>query len=71
MYPDNILLKTRVHTRAVGTRPYVELEPTDHPLSIEQRNGIRRSGVREIGELFEHKWLHRRWDEKGFYGGAS
>lgn len=33
-------LKTRVHTQPVGERPFVELEPTDHPLAIEQRTGI-------------------------------
>ncbi len=34
------LLKTRVHFRAGGLRPTIELEPTDHPLAIEQRTGI-------------------------------
>ncbi|MGW1264432.1 DUF2199 domain-containing protein [Streptomyces drozdowiczii] len=38
MYATTTLnLKTRVHTRPVGDRPFVELEPTDHPLAIEQR----------------------------------
>jgi hypothetical protein len=32
-----MLLKTNVHTRARGLRPTVELEPTDHPLAVEQR----------------------------------
>ncbi|GAA2546966.1 hypothetical protein GCM10010295_36520 [Streptomyces intermedius] len=32
VYPATTLnLKTRVHTRPVGERPFVELEPTDHP----------------------------------------
>jgi hypothetical protein len=43
LYPETLHLKTAVLTRSVGTRPYVELEPTDHPLSQEQRNGITRS----------------------------
>jgi hypothetical protein len=34
------LLKTRVHFRAAGKRPTIELEPTDHPLAVEQRSGI-------------------------------
>ena len=38
--PTTVNLKTMVHTREVGRRPLVELEPTDHPLAIEQRNGI-------------------------------
>jgi Uncharacterized protein conserved in bacteria (DUF2199)/Protein of unknown function (DUF2500) len=29
-YPETVGLKTNVHTRPVGERPYVELEPTDH-----------------------------------------
>jgi hypothetical protein len=41
-YPETINLKTMVHTRSVGVRPYIELEPTEHqhPLAIEQREGI-------------------------------
>ncbi|MEU9288964.1 DUF2199 domain-containing protein [Streptomyces sp. NPDC048275] len=41
-------LKTHVHTRPVGERPRVELEPTDHPLAVEQRTGITLDRVREI-----------------------
>ena len=71
MYPDTLLLKTHVHTREVGTRPHIELEPTDHPLAVEQRSGVTRARVREIAELLEHKWLHPKWNEKGLYGEAS
>jgi len=39
-YPQTAGLKTHVHTQPVGQRPLVELEPTDHPLAVEQRNGI-------------------------------
>ncbi|WP_289137848.1 DUF2199 domain-containing protein [uncultured Brevibacillus sp.] len=50
-YPDTTLhLKTLVYTRPVGVRPYIELESTDHPLSIEQRTGITRARVIEIAE---------------------
>src|SRR5262249_54870309 len=42
-YPDTANLKTRVHLRDNGIRPYIELEPTDHPLAIEQRNGITKA----------------------------
>jgi hypothetical protein len=34
------LLKTRVHFRPGSQRPTIELEPTDHPLAVEQRTGI-------------------------------
>lgn len=53
-YPETLNLKTNVHTRAVGRRPFVELEPTDHPLAIEQRTGITWDRVREIAELAMH-----------------
>lgn len=33
--------------------PYVELEPTDHPLAIEQRNGITLERVKEIQEIIK------------------
>ncbi|MGC8644627.1 MAG: DUF2199 domain-containing protein, partial [Isosphaeraceae bacterium] len=39
-YPSTAFLKTRVHQRPVGLRPAVELEPTDHPLAVDQRLGI-------------------------------
>lgn len=33
--------------------PYVELEPTEHPLAIEQRNGITLERVKEIEEMIQ------------------
>jgi hypothetical protein len=53
-YPDTLSLKTHVHTREVGRRPRVELEPTDHPLAVEQRTGITWDRVQEIAELVLH-----------------
>ena len=53
-YPDTLHLKTHVHTREVGRRPFVELEPTDHPLAVEQRTGITWDRVQEIAELVLH-----------------
>ena len=50
-YPETLNLKTLVHTRAVGQVPRIELEPTDHPLAVEQREGITWEGIREIAEL--------------------
>ncbi|MBA3727485.1 MAG: DUF2199 domain-containing protein [Armatimonadetes bacterium] len=48
LYPSTENLKTRVHLRDNGIRPYIELEPTDHPLAVEQRNGITVDRVAEI-----------------------
>ncbi|MFB6830585.1 DUF2199 domain-containing protein [Streptomyces hydrogenans] len=55
VYPSPTLnLKTHVHTRPVGERPRVELEPTDHPLAVEQRTGISLDRVREIAAAVLH-----------------
>ncbi|MFE9045537.1 DUF2199 domain-containing protein [Streptomyces sp. NPDC007818] len=59
--PSTLNLKTHLHTRPVGRRPFVELEPTDHPLAVEQRIGITRDRVREIAEAV----LHPAGDESG------
>lgn len=53
-YPETLNLKSEVHTRAVGRRPRVELEPTAHPLAVEQRQGITLERAQEIAELVLH-----------------
>ena len=54
-YPEpTLFLKTRVHTRPVGQRPFIELEPTDHPLAREQQEGMTRARLLEIAEHFMH-----------------
>ncbi|SDT82235.1 hypothetical protein SAMN05216371_7043 [Streptomyces sp. TLI_053] len=51
VYPrSTLLLKTHVLTRAVGLRPLIELEPTDHPLAVEQREGITAERVRAFAD---------------------
>lgn len=52
--PTTLNLKTNLHTRPVGLRPAVELEPTGHPLAVEQRTGITRARVQELAELLLH-----------------
>jgi hypothetical protein len=37
-----------------GELPCAELEPTDHPLAVEQRTGITVARVREIAALIAH-----------------
>lgn len=39
-YPDTLNLKTLVHLRPGGRRPSIQLEPTDHPLAVHQREGV-------------------------------
>lgn len=55
IYPDTVNLKTQVHLRDGGLRPYVELEPTEHPLAIEQCTGITTSRVAEIYQAIMHR----------------
>jgi len=47
-YPDTVNLKAMVHHRPDGIRPYIELEPTDHPLAVEFRDGVTLERVQEI-----------------------
>jgi hypothetical protein len=52
--PSTLGLKAHVHTQVVGKRPLVALEPTDHPLAVEQRTGITLARVQEIAETLLH-----------------
>ena len=53
-YPPTRQLKTNVHTRPPGQRAYVELEPTEHPLAVEQRSGISEGRLHELASLVLH-----------------
>ena len=55
LYPSTENLKTRVHLRDEGVRPYIELAPTAHPLAVEQRNGITVEQVAEIYAYYVHR----------------
>lgn len=39
-YPETLNLKCSVHARTGGLRPLIDLEQTNHPLSVAQREGI-------------------------------
>jgi hypothetical protein len=54
IYPNTLGLKARIHTRPKGLRPFVELEPTEHPLAIEQREGITWDRVYTIAAAVLH-----------------
>lgn len=55
LYPETLNLKTNVHSEAINERPRLILEPTGHPLSIEQQQGITMERVREIAERSLHR----------------
>jgi hypothetical protein len=48
VYPNTLLLKTSVHLRDDGVRPMIVLERTEHPLTIEQSDGITLDRVMQI-----------------------
>lgn len=47
-FPDSFALKSNLLPQDHRKRPFVELEPTDHPLAIAQRVGIEFGKVLEI-----------------------
>jgi hypothetical protein len=49
---DTLNLKTMAHFRSGGLRPQIELEPTDHPFAIDQRNGITLEKAWEIAHFY-------------------
>ena len=51
IYPETLHLKTMVHLRNNGIRPRIVLEPIDHPLSIEQNEGITMERALELVHL--------------------
>lgn len=53
-YPDTMFLKANLHLCPVPLRPLVELEPTDHPLAVDQRNGISAARAAELVEIALH-----------------
>ena len=55
LYPETLNLKASVFSRAINRRPFITLEATDHPLAVEQRNGITIERVFEMAELRLHK----------------
>ena len=63
VYPDTLLLKTQVHSRGVGIAPYIELEPTDHLLAVEQRQGIGLNRVREQGGKLGRPTIARKVED--------
>lgn len=55
-YPDTIHLQTSVQSRAVGLVPHITvLEPSQHPLVLEQRDGITMDRVQEFAHIILHE----------------
>jgi hypothetical protein len=56
-YPETASLKCYVHPQNDGQRPSLELEPTDHPLAVEQREGVTLDRLFDIFALNGHDLL--------------
>lgn len=54
-YEKTYALRTRVHPREGDERPFVVLERTDHPLSVNFREGISVDRAQEIAEAAMHR----------------
>jgi len=54
LYPQTLNLKADVYTHPVGVRPRIVLHPENHPLVVEQQQGITMKRVQEIAELLLH-----------------
>jgi hypothetical protein len=50
---DTLLMKTMAHFRGDGLRPFIELEESDHPLALDQRNGITLAKAWEIVHFYD------------------
>jgi hypothetical protein len=53
-YRATLNLKCELYTRPPGERPFILLDAADHPLAVEQRDGITLARVREFAELVRH-----------------
>jgi len=53
-YPDTLSLKLSVQPQAKGLRPNLALEPTAHPLAVDQREGMTLERAIKIAEPFLH-----------------
>ncbi|MCA9804676.1 MAG: DUF2199 domain-containing protein [Cyanobacteria bacterium HKST-UBA02] len=50
--PETLGLKTMVHFKGNNERPSIELEPTDHPLAIHQKQGLTLEKAWEIVHFY-------------------
>lgn len=54
LFGDTINLEVSVQTQVVGRRPQFKVIDLDHPLALEQRDGITMQRVEEIAERMLH-----------------
>ena len=54
-YPDTLNLHVSVQPQEKGARPHLTLNHTDHPLYLEQQNGIALDKVLRLVESYLHE----------------
>jgi hypothetical protein len=52
---DTLSLKTTAHFQGSGKRPLIEVETTEHPLALDQQNGISLERAWEIVHFYMNK----------------
>ena len=55
-YENTYALKTQVHPRADGQRPYIVLEESEHELSVDFHQGLSIEKAQRISEICLHKF---------------
>jgi hypothetical protein len=55
VFGNTINLEVEIHTQPVGQRPQFTLSDLNHPLAIEQRDGITLERAEEIAEMILHR----------------
>ena len=54
IYSETLSLKTNIYLKNDNQRPFIEIQPTKHPLAVEQQNGITTKRIQEIAEIILH-----------------
>lgn len=55
IYPETLNLKVKILIQPVATRPLFIVEELEHPLGIEQQDGISETKFREMASLLLHQ----------------
>ena len=55
VYPETLNLKTNVYLRGERWRPSLRVQPTEHPLAHDQRDGITVERARDLSARWHHE----------------
>lgn len=58
LYPDTLNMAVQTHWTTDGKRPWVELEPSEHPLYCDWLHGITADRAIKLAELVLHQRPH-------------